>query len=124
MRQRVGTTSSSTSATFRVSPNTQVSYLKEIMLTPKLQNEGLYEGTDCVVHWKPSAIPFHVEFEISVSNDTCQHLVSIRSIKAKDRVSTKFMFMTSLTEIAPIRTESCSTCRGLLKQAISKSTER
>ena len=49
--------------------------------------EGLHEDTDCVVHWKPSAIPFHVEFEISVSNDTCQHLVSVRNIKEKDLVS-------------------------------------
>lgn len=56
-------------------------------LQRQANKEGLYEDADCVVHWKPSAIPFHVEFEIIVLNDTCKHLVSVRSIKAKDRVS-------------------------------------
>ena len=59
-------------------------------LQRQANKNGLYEDTDCVVHWKPSAIPFHVEFEISVLNDTCQHLVSVRSIKEKDLVSTQF----------------------------------
>ncbi len=48
---------------------------------------GLYKGTNCVVHWKPSAIPFHIEFEISASDSICQHLASIRRITAKDPVS-------------------------------------
>ncbi|CAF9919369.1 MAG: hypothetical protein ALECFALPRED_001141 [Alectoria fallacina] len=43
-----------------------------------------YEDTNCAVRWKPSAIPFHIEFEISVSNNICQHLASVRNIKAKD----------------------------------------
>lgn len=57
-------------------------------LQRRANKEGRYEDTDCVVYWKPSVIPFHVEFEISVSNDTCQHLVSSRNIKHEDLVST------------------------------------
>lgn len=52
----------------------------------RADKEGVYRETGCVVYWKPSAIPFHIEFEISVSNKTCQHLVSIGTIKAKDPV--------------------------------------
>lgn len=85
--------------------------------------EGLYEDTDCVVRWKPSAIPFHIEFEISASNNTCQHLASVRNVKAKDPVSTRLHALpTSLTETEPVRKESCPTCKGFLKQATCKST--
>lgn len=56
----------------------------------RANKEGFYEGTDCVVRWKPSVIPFHIEFEMSVSNRTCQHLASVRKIKAEDPVSTRF----------------------------------
>lgn len=94
---------------------------KALQRRAKTFKEGLYEDTDCVVHWKPSVIPFHVEFEISVSNDTCQHLESIRNIKEEDLVSARFhTLLTSLTETAPIREEPCFTCKGVLKQAISK----
>ena len=48
---------------------------------------GLYKDTDCVVRWKPSAVPFHIEFEISTSGNTCQHLASVRNITASDTVS-------------------------------------
>ena len=94
-------------------------------LQRRANKEGRYEDTDCVVHWKPSVIPFHIEFEISVSNDTCQHLVSIRKIKEEDLVSARLHnLLTSLTETAPIRKEHCLTCKGFLKQAISKSSEQ
>ena len=48
---------------------------------------GLHQDTDCVVRWKPSAIPFHIEFEISASGNTCQHLASVRKITSSDPVS-------------------------------------
>ena len=51
---------------------------------------GLHEDTDCVVRWKPSAIPFHIEFEISASGNTCQHLASVRNITSSDPVSAPF----------------------------------
>lgn len=93
-------------------------------LQHQANKEGLYEDTDCVIHWKPSAIPFLVKFEISVSKDTCQHLVSVRTINTKDLVSARlYALLAILTETAPIRKESCSTCKGFLRQAISKSTE-
>ena len=50
--------------------------------------EGRYEDTGCVVCWKPSVIPFHIEFEISASGNLCQHLASVRHIKTEDAVST------------------------------------
>ena len=48
---------------------------------------GFHQDTDCVVRWKPSAIPFHIEFEISASGNTCQHLASVRKITSSDVVS-------------------------------------
>ena len=51
---------------------------------------GLHQDTDCVVRWKPSAIPFHIEFEISASGNTCQHLASVRNITSSDPVSASF----------------------------------
>lgn len=60
-------------------------------LQRQANKKGLYEHTSgCVVHWKPSAIPFHIEFEVSVSKNTCQHLASVRNIKAKNAVSKRF----------------------------------
>ena len=86
--------------------------------------EGLYKDKDCVVRWKPSAIPFHIEFQISVSGNTCQHLASVRSNTAKDPVSTRLhTLLTSLTvEIGSVRKGSCSTRKSLFKQATCKST--
>lgn len=85
--------------------------------------KGCYEAADCVVRWKQSGIPFHIEFEISASNNTCQHLASVRNIKAKDPVSTHFCtLLTSLTEIGPVRKEPCSACKSFSKQATCKST--
>lgn len=43
--------------------------------------EGSFKGTDIVVHWKGSEIPFHIEFEFCVLNKTCYHLASIRNLK-------------------------------------------
>ena len=48
---------------------------------------GLHQDSDCVVRWKPSVIPFHIEFEISASGNTCQHLASVRNITSSDPVS-------------------------------------
>ncbi|KAF6230414.1 hypothetical protein HO133_004756 [Letharia lupina] len=73
--------------------------------------KGLYADTDCVVHWKPSAIPFHIEFEINASNNTCQHLASVRNIKAKDPVSTRpYALLTDLTGTGPIQSDNRSNC--------------
>ena len=84
---------------------------------------GLYEDVDSVVHWKPSAIPFHIEFEISASNKNCQHLASVRNIKAKDQVSTRlYARSTSLRELGPVCEESNPTCKTVFEQATCKST--
>ena len=48
---------------------------------------GLHQDTDCVVRWKSSAIPFHIEFEVSASGNTCQHLASVKNITSSDPVS-------------------------------------
>lgn len=83
--------------------------------------EGLYEEKDCVVHFKPSAIPFHVQFQISASNITCQHLASVRNIN--NPVSTRiFTLLTLLIETGPVRKGPGSACKGFLRQAICKST--
>lgn len=55
-------------------------------LQRRADKEGFYKEKGCLVLWKPSAIPFHIEFELSVSKKTCQHLVSIGTIKARDPV--------------------------------------
>ena len=57
-------------------------------LQRQANKKGVFEGTDCVVRWKPSAMPFLIEFEVSASKDTCQHLVSVRHIPEKDPVRT------------------------------------
>ena len=65
--------------------------LKDIVakaLQRQAQIEGSYKGTEIVVHWKGSAIPFHIEFEFSVLNKTCLHLASIRNVKTNGPVST------------------------------------
>ena len=49
--------------------------------------EGSYKGTDIVVHWKGSRIPFHIEFEFCVLKKTCYHLASIRKVKTDGPVS-------------------------------------
>ena len=59
----------------------------EMAFQSQANKEGLHEDIDCVVRWKPSAIPFHIEFEISVSGNICQHLASVRKITARDPVS-------------------------------------
>lgn len=51
------------------------------------KKRGSYKGTDFVVNWKPSEIPFHTEFEFSVLNNTCHHLASIRNVKTNGLVS-------------------------------------
>lgn len=59
---------------------------------------GLYQDTDCIVRWKPSAIPFLVEFKLSASGNTCQHLASVRNITSGDPVSPSLnAVLTSLT---------------------------
>ena len=64
----------------------------------RADKEGLHEDVECVVRWKPSAIPFHIEYEISASGNTCQHLASVRKITAKDPVSMRlYALLTSLT---------------------------
>lgn len=84
---------------------------------------GLYEDVDCVVHWKPSAIPFHIEFEISASIKNCQHLASVRNIQAKDPVSTRlYARSTSLRELGPVCEESYPTCKSVFEQDTCKST--
>ena len=54
---------------------------------------GLHKDKDCVVRWKPSAIPFLVEFKISVSGNRCQHLVSVKKLTASDLVSSQLYTM-------------------------------
>ena len=89
-----------------------VKYAVANALQCQANQEGLYNDTGCVVHYRPSSIPFHIEFEISASNNTCQHLASVRNIKAKDPVSTPFdALSTNLTETGSVREESCSTCK-------------
>ena len=83
---------------------------------------GLYEDVDCVVHWKPSAIPFHIEFEISTSNKSCQHLASVRNSKAKDQVSTQlYARLIDLKESGPLCKEYNTTGKDFLEQATRKS---
>lgn len=79
--------------------------------------EGRYQDKDCVIRWKPSAIPFHIEFETSVSGKTCQHLASVRSITAKDPVSTcLYALLTGLTaEVESVCQKSRSTCKSFLE---------
>ena len=57
-------------------------------LQRQAQIEGSCKGTDTVVHWKGSDIPFHIEFEFSVLNKICYHLASIRNVKTHGPVST------------------------------------
>ena len=86
--------------------------------------EGSFKGTDIVVHWKGSEVPFHIEFEFCVLNKTCYHLASIRNVKTNGPVSALLhAFLTSLRKIGPICTESCSTCKGFLEKITGRSTE-
>ena len=86
--------------------------------------EGSYKGTDIVVHWTGSGIPFHIEFEFSVLNKTCYHLASIRNVKTNGPVSTLlYAFLTSLRKTGPVCTESCSTGKDFLEQITGRSTE-
>ena len=65
--------------------------LKDIVakaLQRQANQEGSYKGTEIVVHWKGSEIPFHIKFEFSVLNKTCHHLASIRNVKTNGPVST------------------------------------
>ena len=84
---------------------------------------GFFEDIDCVVRWKSSAIRFHIEFEISVLGNRCQHLASVRKIPAQNPVSTRrYTLLIGLTEeVGPVCEESCSTCKAFLKQATCKS---
>ncbi len=91
-------------------------------LQRQANKEGLYENVDCVVHWKPSAIPFHIEFEICASNKTCQHLASVRNSKAKDQVSTQlYAHLIDLRESGPVCKEYNPTGKDFLEQATRKS---
>ena len=93
-------------------------------LQRQAQTEGSYKGTDIVVHWKGSEIPFHIEYEFSVLNKTCYHLASIRNVKTNGPVSKQFhALLTRLRRTGSICTESCSTCKDFLKQTTGKSTE-
>ena len=85
--------------------------------------EGLHEGTDFVVQWKRSVIPFHIEFDLSVSNKTCQHLASVRNIKTKNPVSKQLCaLLITLTEPGPVCKGSCSTSEVFSEQTTSTST--
>ena len=56
-------------------------------LQSQANKDGFFEGSECFVRWRPSVIPYHIEFNISASDDTCQHLASVRGITEKDPVS-------------------------------------
>ncbi len=91
-------------------------------LQRQANKEGFYEDEDCVVYWKPSAIPFHIEFEISASNKTCQHLASVRNSKAKDQVSTQpYAHLIDLKESGPVCKKYNPTGKDFLEQATRKS---
>ena len=86
--------------------------------------EGSYKGTDIVVHWKGSEIPFHTEFKFSTLNKICYHLASIRNVKTNGPVSIELhSFLTSLRKTGPVCTESCSTCKDFLEQITGRSTQ-
>lgn len=93
-------------------------------LRRQANKEGTCSNSGCIVHWKPSAIPFHIEFVISVSRKICQHLASVRKIPGKDPVSTHLDALSNgLTlEVGSVRKKSCSTCKAFLKQATGEST--
>ena len=93
-------------------------------LKRQANKEGLFEDTDCLVRWKPSTIPFHIEFETSASGEFCQHLVCVKNIPGKDPVSMQICTSPShLTlGIGTVREKTCSTCKALSKQATCKLT--
>lgn len=56
-------------------------------LSYSVDKKGSYQDDDYITHWKPSSIPFHLDFEISSSNDTCLHLASARKLCKQKPVS-------------------------------------
>ena len=93
-------------------------------LQRQAKQEGSYKGTDFIVNWKPSEIPFHTEFEFSVLNNTCHHLASVRNVRTNGLVSMWLNArISALTKPGPACQESYSTSKDFLEQNTGQSTQ-
>ena len=56
-----------------------------------VNRHGAYRGDEVVALWRPSFLPFHLEYTVVRDGMTCQHLVSARDRRVKEPVSTQTM---------------------------------
>ncbi len=105
----------------RNNPAAIVSACQIVAQKQRANREGSYEEAGCVLTWRPSFIPFHIEYTFMRQTEKCQHLASVKDPKTKNPVSKDiWIFLDNLIQSGSICQEPCSSCNIIPNETFRK----